>query len=84
MFRAEYLLTCSARSVGGNVSEDDGQKDKKLVGVKGMAEILGVKENWIYQRTRLNQIPYIKAGKYLRFDPDEVMAFFRSSHERLK
>ena len=52
---------------------------RNLVTVKEMAERLSVPESWIYQRTRLGQkaIPHLRLGKYIRFDPDEVMAFFR-------
>ena len=51
----------------------------KLLTVKEMAEILSVPISWLYQRTRLGQdvIPHIKMGKYVRFKPDEVIAFLR-------
>jgi len=40
--------------------------------------MLNVPVSWIYQRTRAGQgaIPYIKFGKYVRFDADEVIKFF--------
>ncbi len=51
----------------------------KLADPKKMAEILGVPVSWIYQRTCIGQtaIPHIKMGKYLRFFPEEVIAFFK-------
>lgn len=53
----------------------------RLVTVKEMAEILQVKDSWIYQRTRQGQsaIPHVKLGLYVRFDPDEVINFFKSN-----
>ena len=54
-------------------------KTGNLVTVKEMAERLSVPVSWIYERTRLGQkaIPHLRLGKYIRFDPDEVMVFFR-------
>ena len=50
-----------------------------LLTVEQMAEMLDVPKSWIYQRTQLGQkgIPHIKLGKYVRFDSDEVLAFFK-------
>ena len=51
----------------------------KLVDVAEMARILSVPKSWIYQRTYLGTIPCRKIGKYVRFDPNEVLAFFKRS-----
>ena len=53
-------------------------ESKKLVSPLELAEKLKVPVSWIYQRTRFGPtaIPHIKFGKYLRFDPEEVIAFF--------
>ena len=50
-----------------------------LVGPKEMANILKVPVSWIYQRTSEGHeaIPFIKMGKYVRFDPGEVIEFFK-------
>jgi len=55
-------------------------EDKKLISVKELAPMLGVPISWIYQRTSLGQdaIPYVRFGKYIRFDPKEVIDFFKS------
>ena len=50
----------------------------RLVDVKEMASILGVPVSWLYQRTCRGQIPRLKVGKYVRFSPEEVMAFLRT------
>jgi len=54
---------------------------RSLVGVKEMAAILGVPASRLYQETRLGPqaIPHYRVGKYVRFDPDEVSAFFRAN-----
>jgi len=38
-----------------------------VFGVKELADYLKVKRTWIYERTHLNEIPYIKAGGKLLF-----------------
>ncbi|PIQ81543.1 MAG: hypothetical protein COV76_08200 [Candidatus Omnitrophica bacterium CG11_big_fil_rev_8_21_14_0_20_64_10] len=50
---------------------------EKLVNVQEMARVLSVPVSWLYERTRLGTIPCIRIGKYVRFDPAEVLAFFR-------
>ena len=53
---------------------------RKLISVKELAEMLNVPVSWIYQRTRAGQgaIPHIKFGKYVRFDSEAVIKFFKS------
>ena len=53
--------------------------DKQLIGVEAMASILNVPVSWVYQRTRLGPqaIPHMKLGRHLRFDPGEVVSFFK-------
>ncbi|MFZ2446061.1 MAG: helix-turn-helix domain-containing protein [Syntrophobacteraceae bacterium] len=49
-----------------------------LVDIKTMAKILSVKTSWIYsniqRQTGDKQIPHIRVGKHLRFDPEAVIA----------
>ena len=53
---------------------------KKLINVKALAEMLNVPVSWIYQRTMQGDkaIPHVKFGKYVRFDSDEVIQFFKN------
>ena len=48
-----------------------------LVTPHELAEILRVPVSWIYQRTRLGQeaIPHLRVGRYVRFDPQQVITF---------
>ena len=50
----------------------------RLVDVRELAQILHVPVSWLYERTRLDKIPCVRLGKYLRFNPEEVLAFFRA------
>jgi len=55
------------------------------VTVEELAQILHVHKSWIYARTRQGKtaIPYVKLGAYVRFDPDEVINFFKSTGNRV-
>jgi len=51
-----------------------------LLSVEEAAALLLVKVSWLYERTRTNQVPHIKLGKYLRFDRDELVAWAEQFH----
>jgi len=44
------------------------------------AALLRVPKSWLYERTRLNTVPHVKLGKYLRFDREEFLAWARQFH----
>ena len=48
-----------------------------LLTIEEAAGLLHVKVSWLYERTRTNEVPHIKLGKYLRFDQDELIAWTR-------
>ena len=52
-----------------------------LISVEEMAKKLDVPVSWLYARTRTNDIPHLKVGKYVRFDPDQVMHWIRKQNE---
>jgi len=54
---------------------------ERLITVEELADKINVPVSWIYQRTRLGTkaIPHVRIGKYIRFNPDEVVAFFRKN-----
>ena len=54
----------------------DNQITLQLVNVEEMAKILGVPVSWLYRHTRLNAIPCVRIGKYVRFKPQDVVTFF--------
>jgi len=51
------------------------QEDDTILDVKGIAAYLNVDENWIYQRTRKQEIPFIKKGKYCMFRKSTIDAW---------
>jgi excisionase family DNA binding protein len=50
-----------------------------LLTVEEAADLLRVKVSWLYERTRTNEVPHLKLGKYLRFDEEELWAWARQS-----
>ena len=53
--------------------------NEKLITAGELAQVLKVPISWIYDRTRQGPeaIPFTKLGKYCRFNPDEVIRFFK-------
>lgn len=53
----------------------------ELLTVTDVATLLKVSKSWVYEHTRArgksasHRLPYIKVGKYIRFDPQLVRAF---------
>ena len=47
-----------------------------LIDAKQLADFLAVPVTWVWAATRDERIPYIKVGKYLRFDWEKVIASF--------
>jgi excisionase family DNA binding protein len=52
-----------------------------LIGVEEMAKKLDVPVSWLYARTRTNEIPHLKVGKYVRFDESEVWEWLKKQNE---
>lgn len=46
------------------------------------ARVLGIDANWLLLNARRRAIPCVKLGKYVRFDPDEVIAHCRKGDGR--
>ena len=53
----------------------------ELITAKELAKRLNVPVSWIYRRTRLGQeaIPHVRMGKYVRFDWEEVLEFYKDN-----
>jgi excisionase family DNA binding protein len=44
-----------------------------LLTVEELAHRLKVKKSWVYAQTRLKNIPFLKCGKYCRFQWEKVI-----------
>ena len=54
-----------------------------LIGINEMAKKLDVPVSWLYSRTRTNEIPHFKVGKYVKFDPEKVMMWVQEQSESI-
>ena len=53
----------------------------ELITTQELAKRLNVQVSWIYLRTRLGQeaIPHVKMGKYVLFDWEAVVEFYKDN-----
>lgn len=63
----------------GNAGPPDADLHELLT-VDEVAALLKVRRSWVYEHTRsrgsrLDRVPHIKVGKYVRFEPRAVRAF---------
>ncbi len=49
----------------------------KLLSAPELAERLGVPPSWPLEAARARRIPFVKLGKYVRFDPEAVEAWLQ-------
>lgn len=58
-----------------------GHKESKLglVSARELAELLGVPVSWVYRATEAGRIPALRVGRYLKYDPQEVIRACRTN-----
>ncbi len=45
---------------------------KRFLGIKELSEYLDIKEKTAYSWVNQRKIPYVKVGRLVRFDPEEI------------
>ena len=60
-------------------SRDRVDRLPSLLDVEGVAEVLGVSGRYVRRLVAERRIPYIKWGRYLRFDPRELAEWIDES-----
>jgi excisionase family DNA binding protein len=55
--------------------------NQNLIGIKELASRLDVPVSWLYSRTRTNDIPHYKVGKYVRFDESEIWEWLKKQNQ---
>ena len=55
--------------------------NQNLIGINEMAKKLDVPVSWVYSRTRTNEIPHLKVGKYVKFDETKVWEWLERQNE---
>jgi excisionase family DNA binding protein len=49
----------------------------ELLDVNGAAELLNVPASWVAAEARADRIPHVRLGRYVRYEPDELRAWWR-------
>lgn len=42
-----------------------------------MAELVGMKKDWVYAETRAGRIPHVRLGRYYRYRSESIDAWIR-------
>jgi excisionase family DNA binding protein len=54
---------------------------KQYLGIAALAERLRIKRSTLYAWAEQGTIPYLKLGRLLRFDPDEIEAWLQAHRQ---
>jgi excisionase family DNA binding protein len=55
--------------------------NQNLIGIIEMAKKLDVPVSWLYSRTRTNDIPCVRVGKYVKFEESEVWEWLKMQNK---
>ncbi len=55
--------------------------NQNLIGINEMAKKLDVPVSWLYSRTRTNDIPCVRVGKYVKFEESEVWEWLKIQND---
>ncbi len=47
-----------------------------LIDAQGAADLLGVPKTWVLAEARADRIPHVRLGRYVRFEPGELAAWW--------
>jgi excisionase family DNA binding protein len=50
-----------------------------LLDAKGAGELLGVPATWLLAQARRNAVPYVRLGKYVRFDEADLRRWIETA-----
>jgi len=50
---------------------------RELLDAEGAAELLNVPKSWVLSEARAGRIPHVRLGRYVRFEPDALRAWWR-------
>ncbi len=62
----------------GHVSTGQGYHPQ-MVDIHEMARILRVPAGWLYRKGRLREVPFVRLGKYIRFEPQKVVEHYQKT-----
>ncbi len=53
-----------------------------LINSEQAAKLLDVPASWVLQEARHDRIPHVRLGRYVRFDAEELHAWWKASRSR--
>ena len=62
-------------------SSPDDPQPERLWTVADVAEFLQVSRSWVYHRAESGDLPCLRIGALVRFDPDAIKAFARGERQ---
>lgn len=62
--------------------DDQVSRPTTLLDARAIAELFDMDPTWFLTRAREDRIPHIQFGKYVRFNPTEIRAFFERNPDR--
>jgi excisionase family DNA binding protein len=51
----------------------------RLFDAREVATMLGVKPEWVYEKTRAGEIPHVPLGRYRRYRPEAIIAWIEEN-----
>ncbi len=58
---------------------DASERLPRLLSIDVLADHLGVTERFVRRLVEDNRVPYLKVGKFVRFDPDDINAWLANT-----
>ncbi len=68
----DELADTISEKVIRRVSTKESKQNDVVFTVDSLAQYLAVSKQWVYERVHLNEIPFSKMGKLLRFQKSEI------------
>lgn len=62
----------------GLVSSQNLESLPRLIDADQAAELLSVPASWIRAQARADRIPWVPMGRYVRFEPEQLVAWWRA------
>ncbi|NRD59716.1 helix-turn-helix domain-containing protein [Corallococcus exiguus] len=59
-------------------------QEEALWDANDVARFLKASRSWVYQRAQAGQLPYVKIGGLLRFEPTAIRAFIRGQGTKIR
>lgn len=67
-----------------SMDTDDVQQEEALWDANDVARFLKASRSWVYQQAQAGQLPCVKIGGLLRFEPAAFRAFIRGQGAKIR